>query len=244
MNKVILWSGGFDSTCLLLQACENFSSDDKLIVISIVCSACGEEKNFKESNARKQIKSYLAKKYPSIANDIIYKEIKVDFDILPNSQNNEGLSQPVIWSTAMTPVIPDNSEIQFGYIAQDQAFAFVNEIQTLVKTASIIEGKNLSVAFPLRLYTKANILEYYIISSNESLLDMCISCESFIEIDSRCGYCTPCKHLQSALIDLVLHRNEDISNIALNKLKEWFSLNVNIDYITKTENHELKFLDK
>ena len=61
MTKVLLWSGGFDSTLVLLDL---IAAGESVVAVSIIHDLTGTSKLNREIKARSEIKAYIAANFP------------------------------------------------------------------------------------------------------------------------------------------------------------------------------------
>lgn len=242
-TKVILWSGGFDSTMILLQACENWTEGNpyEIQLMSVNIPNTGEAKNKRELKVRDEILKYVKERYPKVP--IYYNITKVvledNLGINTNGNNNTGLAQPILWALSTVPLLPDGCELNFGYIKEDDAIPALSDIESLVNSAAAINQKNLTVNFPLKFVSKTDVLKFYIENALD-LIDVCTSCENEDETD-LCGRCKPCTHLMEALIRLLADSDSNIVKHASDILKSKFRFK--IGYNTTTESYEFRGCD-
>lgn len=230
--KIILWSGGFDSTALLMGMIEKYKDDPNIEIqcVSIDCLNCGENKIKRETEARKRILNYIHNKYDvEIRNPII----RINYDNFNGS--NDGLAQPLIWLFSSLPLIPDNSTIYPGYICGDDALSCTEDLFNIVKDVSNLQHKTINLNLDMRYVRKYEIL-IYLIKNHPDILDICTSCEN-PEVDDKCNLCVPCSHLKETLLQLIMSGSSEIAKVAYEKLKEWFGIDL-INYIDLRVNHD------
>ena len=64
MNDVVAWSGGFDSTYLIIYLIETgLLSSKEITLVSFHHNLCNEDKNIRKEKTRKQILKYLKNIY-------------------------------------------------------------------------------------------------------------------------------------------------------------------------------------
>lgn len=230
MNHIIVWSGGYDSTLVLLKFLKNKPKSDSIYIISHSHSLVGSPKNIRESEARSKILSKLEKDYHR---EIKHIEIKSTISYSDNCNdlvsNSVGLAQPLMWILQTIPLIPDDSTLYFGYLKDDQSVVFRNEIESIIRLGCSIQyNKRITVSFPLLVYTKYNVIRDLIIL-NPDYLDLCTTCES-VDYTDNCGYCESCVSLRKSLIELS-YLKSSVGNIAKSYLKKLFHINVTINKI-------------
>lgn len=230
MRKVVSFSGGFDSTLALLETIKDTDPRTEIKCISIYHEMTGIPKLDKEREARNQIIEFLREKYPDhkISND----EMRISLDWKYQGGTNKGLSQPIFWMSSLAPLVEDGDELILGYINGDQAMTEMHSIYQLWNAAMKIQrGKRVRIKLPLQYVTKPEVIKHLILT-HEELVDMCFSCESLGASSDACGYCEPCEHLKSALIQLVLAYSDKVSTKAKSMLKDRFGIEIQVTYTT------------
>lgn len=239
MNDVVAWSGGFDSTYLIIYLIENgLLSSKEITLVSFHHNLCNEDKNIREEKTRKQILGYLKDIYRSIKFNYIEINTQVNYEITKNvdTNNSSGLSQPIIWLSQIIPIIPSNSNIYFGYIVNDKAIGIINNMQNIIKEACFIQGKhNINLQIPLAInQSKLEIMNYFI-ENNQTLLKLCTSCEGNGSND-KCGHCEPCSHMKSTLLELFVNGNKKAGEL----LNEWYGIKCNLSFEDNYEKRTTK----
>lgn len=222
MEKVILFSGGYDSTYLLNKI---MKEEKSVTIISIKSNLLGENKVKRETEARKRILDYLKAKYYNCKVTEIGAEINLDTAI------NSGLAQPLLWLPFMQMLVMDNADYQlnFSYICDDQATIHMDDfikILELSRHFQFCDNRNISVYFPLRYYYKRDIISG-LVNEDKFLFENATSCEG-LEDKQFCGECVPCKCLRSTLIDLCCDNEVSTENKEYYKefLKDKFNTDI------------------
>lgn len=156
---IIVWSGGFDSTAVLLESAQDASKFDKVKVISCELKNANPECTQLDREARDRIRTNLKDIEPF--NHYIW----TDASKIELIGTGEGSGQASVWAhlAAMSVSINTETEIRFGYIRGDDFWHgggyFVNAISNLCW----IEGKNApTVSYPFEWKTKKDILLTYV----------------------------------------------------------------------------------
>lgn len=251
MRHIIAFSGGFDSTHLLLDMIThkkryNISDDDSIVVATVNHANCGLEKGIRERDARGLILYKIHKKYP----DIKIERMAINVGVNTNFKGNNGLSQPMFWVFNIIPFVNKGDCIYFGYIKNDSASSFVESVRKIVNGCSELQlmfsKDKISVEFPMLGVSKPEIIKslYYY---DPEFLEMCNSCESFdvthTYTNDHCGKCHPCEVLRSALVSLSTDKDEKLRNWIKEKLLDWFDVKVNIEYQNQSPEGDIEVLD-
>jgi len=178
MKKRVLlpWSGGFDSTALLLKALK----DETVNEINTVSFQL--ENNGKQSKAEKKsrikIEKLLIEKYPIE----VQKWTSKTTQVIPVIQINGyvGLTQPIIWATylplSLGQNIKYNHEIWLGYVRFDCFWHIKHEFEMIFKNACKITHKQGTIVYPLEWEYKEHIVKNYF-NNNIDVYKATSSCE-------------------------------------------------------------------
>ena len=209
MKKLLLWSGGFDSTAILLDWLENKIEFDTVYI--------NLENNYYKSLAEKDARLRILKK---LETKYSKESFGKDYEIKINpvySENKGGFWQPYLWINSLVTHIKEDkySEIAFGYIKKDMFWHIKSEALKMFKYSWIVfhcNYKNIpELIYPYEWYYKEDIFlnskEF-----NKEILKMTITCENPIIFDQlsfdlelndikhndkimfkECGECDTCK---------------------------------------------------
>ncbi len=170
MKNFVVWSGGCDSTLLLVEMAADATLANPLYAVSFTTDHIGEGKSAKELEARKKIKSKLSGK------PIEYIEIKTQVEGIPYVGGRQGLSQPPLWLGSLLPFMFDDSRLCFGYIVTDHFWHYRSHFESMFDSLAKIAGRErLSFYFPYEWNTKVEILKRL---KEEGFYDLCWWCEN------------------------------------------------------------------
>jgi hypothetical protein len=203
--KLVLWSGGCDSTLALYEAL----LDQKLWVVdgkqlsevraisvvhpSVPC-------NGQQAVSRAKILAEFQKRGLVTRHSTV--TVSNDADT-PRRGKDGGSIQTQIWLGAVAPYLDDTESLNLGWIEgefdnADHAIAAFDALQK-------VNGKTGKLAFPLQRRTKPEIIERL---RKAELLDLCWYCEgvgddrSADTIEASCGSCLKCIKHATALWQL------------------------------------------
>lgn len=163
-KNIVLWSGGFDSTALMLKTIQETGLCDiqHVTFLSLNC------KNFstydKDIESRKRIKEKLKEYCPSMYNRMNFIELESCDNVI-----NFGTQAPHIAYLSVYDSF-DNScqlDIHYGYIKDDCIFHHKHEFKTMVQSMVSFTNsfrmisKTVELKFPFEWETKESILKYY-----------------------------------------------------------------------------------
>lgn len=240
MNDVVAWSGGFDSTFLIIHLIkQGMLSGKELTLVSFHHNLCNEPKNIREEKARKSILKYLQKNYgDKVKFNHVTINTQVDYNVskVVDTCNSVGLSQPIIWLSQIIPLIPSDSNIYFGYISNDDSVGLIKNMQNIIDNACFIQHKhNINICTPLISIWDKTLIMHYLISHEPELVDLCTSCENDFEKD-KCGMCKPCRHMKTTLCELYINGCEKAGEL----LNKWYGIELSYRY-TCEDNKETEY---
>ena len=189
----VLFSGGLDSTFLIWKNLK----DGNTVVPFYFEIENNQKKPMLEKNRIELLYNEFNKEFDGKIEPIKYvlKILVTDFS------NNLFFKQIPIWILGM--LFSDQkglSEIQFGYVMNDDAISYLDDIKKIYKSYSTITDTLVPITFPLRKWKKCAILE----DLPENYRNLVVSCENPILIGNEdaeilkykpCGHCVPCQHI-------------------------------------------------
>lgn len=203
-NTLIIFSGGLDSTLLLLNKANEISGTEEVIYTAYLDTQyLNDEKKTEELKARKRIIKKIKKDYNVLIEDIIIK-INGSKGICYNKLDDYDFShdrringQSMLWSSLVMNILPSiviaDLEIQFGHLLDDQ---FSHMTATMIKdtieswSRNLYGGNKITVTFPLILNNKSlNI--YSMMNLYPDYMKLTWSCE-IPDSGKPCGKCVPC----------------------------------------------------
>lgn len=236
-RKIILFSGGFDSTLVLARIIREAKDGETIYAVTFDHNLTGTMKLRREYESQLLILRELRKQFPAIK--IHHEVIHIESNwISGDVSNNRGPAQSILWSCNLIPLLEDNDTIYFGYNQEDQDTLHLENIDTLVSTAcKIQEGKKIYTHYPLKYFRKTEVLSF-LIEEFPNLVELCTSCEAIrYEGEKVCGECVPCTHIKEALLHLAL-KNDEVGERAKQYLNSWFGIEITVKY-TSSESNEI-----
>jgi len=201
-KKLVVWSGGMDSTLLLTDIANEFSTkEDPIIAYSFITDFLDGNKRVMERRARNRFLKWANKK----GYNIEHKEVSVSCgdNVSPN-----GWAQGLFWFSFIVPFIPDNCDVYFGYVQGDGIWLAVNEFYKAYGNLSYIgKKKNSELHYPFAYKDKWEVIQGI---QNYRIPSKCFwTCETPIKKNNKiraCGKCEPCITLQVAKYDFRVRR--------------------------------------
>lgn len=227
MRKVLLYSGGFDSTLMLADLMRDAREEDEIIAVSVIHNLTGMCKHRREYESQILCIRELKKRFPKarLTHEIIRVESMWN---IGSTYNCKGLAQPIFWMCNIIPLLEDGDAVYTGYIKGDDAMEHLDELYQMWHYAlKFQDGKDVCLKLPHRHKSKEEII-VELIANYDYLVDHCVSCESEVfDGVSVCGDCVPCKHLKSALVQIIMNYSDnDLLNRAKQLLKDKFDMEV------------------
>lgn len=157
----ICWSGGVDSTALIVKAIKEKERHINLISFALPVNATDKDLQ-SENKARTDIEAWLRKKYSPLDFDF---QFTTPNEIRYNTLTFVDLCQAMTWHS-LALFSATYNQIQFGYIRGDDFWHIRSEIQYLLypinRLLSISHPRDSIIfQYPLEWYTKEQVVEIY-----------------------------------------------------------------------------------
>ena len=183
---LIVWSGGYDSTCLLIDSLE-LGYDVYTVYFSIQNN---KQKSIKEIKRRKYIKSVLRCRYGYEFTDRV---IRVPYIQI----NSVCLSQPSLWIYGIISFLWKNhslDEVQLGYIKSDDFWHvryYIDDLYHILYKSMDIKVDLPPLTYPLEWVNKEDIIKRLRLSY-EDISNLTWLCEGESKSYMMCGKCSTC----------------------------------------------------
>ena len=209
-NVFVIWSGGYDSTMIILKALEfkkQYNSESKIIAIGVISPLVSRFKNEREINARKEIHKELKDAFDYYELDMfVYKngnqssdreETTNNIQSLPLTTFPDKLPQSVLWVSAFSQIMmlmSKGSIICLGYLSEitDDLPKYFKDYESFLEGYFKInfinyEDLNLKIVFPFaEIYTKEKLLKEFINKDKPEYMkiySLCTCCEANYELE-------------------------------------------------------------
>ena len=182
MSRLVLWSGGLDST-LLLSDLATTHPQDMVNAITVKAHTNTTAQATCERKARKVLKKKLWNK------NITYHEISIDNDF-----TNESNQMP-IWLVNAIMCMRDGDELNMGYLSSDGADFWDRKVKLLNVFDAFVKFRGLkdaTIRFPLQYLTKGDVITNL---KKKKLLKYCWCCGQPNK-GKPCGKCMKCISLK------------------------------------------------
>jgi hypothetical protein len=193
-NILIPWSGGFDSTALVLG---NLLKGNKVSVYRVNIEN-NELQNKTEEVAFEKMFNLLSKKFENslfrLEDPLFRVTGKFGKYYLPQA------IPLIVGAVFMSSCHYD--EIQMAYIMNDDAISFEEEIKSLFASFQVLISEKLPpLVFPLKKVNKKCIIEFLRFESiGRKLIDYISFCEHPHDNLKPCGMCTKCKKMKETVL--------------------------------------------
>lgn len=202
---VVSWSGGWDSTVLLMLMAFKYGTHDAPVIAHATKSAnIGSSQQRLEQRKMEELKKILTEDF-KLPIEFQESSINIGSTILGGRYN--GISQATL--NAFSPFLYHtyrNVVICYGYVYKDDFWTVKDDFLDCVKAYGRILGNpNAEVAFPLYSISKKDIRKFL---KSVGLLEHTWYCEN-PDGDSPCGKCGSCKRVSELLLEEMLDTTKD-----------------------------------
>lgn len=198
-TKLVVWSGGLDSTLVLHNLAKESSEDNHVIALSFIPEFLSEEKIKMERESRKNYLRFAKDK----GYHIIHHTIKISSTIFPIGY----YPQQRYWFFNILPYIGNNHDVYFGYIQGDCIWPINQDFIDIFEKHKHITGDyDAELHFPLTYKNKWEVLKEF--KEAKIPMDCFWTCETPEIEDNKiiaCGTCNPCINLNVAKYTLKLN---------------------------------------
>lgn len=190
-KKIILWSGGLDSTVLLYKLLLDATESSPIIAVTI--------DKYPQLDITALLKQKIArekfvKRFKRLTtNRLKLVSIKMEIEDCNNQLyiDNTGLPQAAVWLTTISNFLCSDDTIYLGYIKEDDIWHHKSDWLDLFN--SIMKLKNIEnkikVEFPFEWYSKYEILNW---ANHYKIPKTCyFYCEN-PTLKGKCKYCHSC----------------------------------------------------
>lgn len=182
-NIFVLWSGGLDSTYLI----HKLLKEGHKVTAGYIQLLNNEVQSKRELRAIENLEEYFTEHYRNnfVSNRIISSiELKL-------VSNNLQLTQAFVWPFVLASVHKEIDEVAMGYVLNDCAVSFLDDIRNVYKSFAGLLHKEIPVTFPIIKMNKDVMWKEL-----PRQLQVFISwCESDREGVFKCGHCLSCKRM-------------------------------------------------
>lgn len=195
-QNVVVFSGGFDSTLILVDLLEK---GIKPRLLTFQCRQFGENRHFtSEIAAQEKILEYLAKKYDYEPNR---DYMKLEGDMIGWTGAEPSLFQQPFMLSMVSMGGRNNACYHFGYHRGDDFWHSSHNILAAQEHLLAVAGqKNIMFSFPLQFLTKADIIRN--LNHYHFPTELCTFCYS-PTYKGRCGHCVACQTYEKAMSEIV-----------------------------------------
>ena len=211
-KKLLVWSGGLDSTMLLNNLAKDSSKENPVYAFSFDADFIDDRKNEMESQARRNYLAYAQKQGYHIKHEIVSLKATVS--------PYKTWGQQKSWLSFILPYIPDDCDVYYAYIQGDCIWPAIDNYMKIFQEFKYLGGFQTScLEFPFCFKEKWQVLKEY--QEAEIPQDCFWTCEhpsSKGKIEA-CGICEPCIHLKMAQIELDCRESVGKEDIVLDRTR-------------------------
>jgi 7-cyano-7-deazaguanine synthase in queuosine biosynthesis len=154
MSKIVIWSGGADSTLILCSWAEHWKRKkyaDPIVALTVSHhSLCNREQFKCQAKAQKEFKKFAKSKGWNIK----YKTVRVG-----GTAKNTG-RQAFLWASQLMPYFMDGDYVGWGYTASDTGFwHYSNEFIEFLKAGNSYRKINVEHTFPVEYLNKLDVVK-------------------------------------------------------------------------------------
>ncbi|MBF0554297.1 MAG: 7-cyano-7-deazaguanine synthase [Nitrospirae bacterium] len=189
MGRIVVWSGGYDSTLLLTR---ELMENKSITAWSIIMPGISQEKLHSEHIVRERYKEFIAKKLPKAKID--HHEINIGYDFFRTSPGGS-FPQQAFWALFASWFAHDGDEIIFGFHRGDEFWKFYEKAGYASEYICGIMDKQIKFLYPLKTTSKWQIVSQI---NRMGLRDYVWTCEGPPIPMSVCGTCDSCANLRQA----------------------------------------------
>ena len=203
-NKLVLWTGGLDSTLTLINILQN-STPGSVRTIAFDIDQISNRQQKMEKKARKKLKKRMLKIYDIC--DWDHQELTID---LHNQLHGQGC-QPSLWISLASMMSKMDEDVYISWLKDDYDSELIHSAKQIWKHLAIINGKKVDgLKLPLIFNTKADVIN----DMRESTLShLCWYCEGTEGKKGRpCGKCNCCINNKASTYKAKLLRKHNKDN--------------------------------
>lgn len=216
-DVMISWSGGLDSTLILLKAVEKINKGeiDSIILTYFDIEILNKNKKEKEKYTRMRVLKKL--KETGLIDDDIDSKIYGTSIFVEHLSEREGdldnylkysaeriAPQPFLWITNTLAYVDDRYELIYGHLGDDSYSKepdYIPNLYKMVESTNKVMKKDFIIGLPLINYTKDEIIkEYFENDAYLKILPLLSFCESPDDGNNSCGICECCEKMIKTLI--------------------------------------------
>lgn len=191
---LVLWSGGCDSTLVLLNLLKEHRAENKGWVTTVSFNHDNIAASKESRAARRSLQAWFKKeRYLHL-----HSEVTISHSGYREVEKGDGLSQPAIWLTHALNYLKVEEDLYAGYIQSDDFWHRFDGFEMATKGLFQMIGKKGKVYFPLQWFSKAEVIKDL---EKAKILNLCWYCES-PKSGKPCGNCPPCRtHITAEFVN-------------------------------------------
>lgn len=208
-SVLCLWSGGLDSTYMLMQ----YLAAGVKVETCYVNFRNNTQKTIREKQAIENIMKLLQSR------GYILKHSEIETEGAPGKMF--AMMIPLL-TGLYTRCNSAQTHVAIGYCMSDDAISFLKEIKQVWKSYAALGVAGRSDGLPKLIFPLVQVSKHHMVKNlhtdellNNELLEMVTWCENYIDEKDRCGECVPCKKMISYGLqqELAVNPVEEVTEI-------------------------------
>lgn len=188
VRKVVIWSGGPDSTVVLHAAALEASPKKPVIALGVTGHPqLDTSEQVAESRARKAYLKLAKKRGLHI--DYKTVEIRGSAAMVVKPESVDAGAQAPMWLCFLAPYFGENDLVSFGYIASDSFWHGRHQFEMAMKAVAKLMGVTVTYHYPLEWWKKSEVVDYL---SRNKIPKTCYWTCMYPRGRRRCGKCKKC----------------------------------------------------
>lgn len=212
-RRVVLWSGGADSTLTLDWWAQASSRGYPVVALSVVAHPSLGSSHLKMQNeAQKRYLEHAKKRGYHIEHQRV--NVRGNFDVFEGKQRAQG--QAMLWLSVLIPCLNDGDTVLLSYIKKDSFWHNRHLFEDTFNAACRLKGIDVELKYPYEWYGKEDIVREL---RKFRIPDNCWwTCDEPVD-NKACGKCQKCKDVKNAKDILRAKRKEEKNSILVEKGK-------------------------
>lgn len=212
MKVMVPWSGGLDSTSLVVWNLEQGNT----VVAPYFQIDNNETKVVMEKKTRDVFREHQYFKRFIDRGRLIVTDCSPKVYLCCGNPMGLALTQPAIWLLSMLYTVDSTiDEVQLAYVMNDCALSWLNEIEAIwaAYDGLVHKGKLPKLTFPYIKKSKHGVCEI-LNGADYTIAELTWSCEMPIG-EKVCGTCVPCIRREHDCVPTAYHYKESVETVAV-----------------------------
>jgi hypothetical protein len=198
MARMVVWSGGIDSTAALQRATRVASPDNPVRALVVTGHPSLSDPFMRaQAAARARYLTWTRAK----GRHVVVEEVGFTGTFVSRYQD-EGAwrMQPLFWLEAAAQAVGDGDVVTLGYVKRDSFWHIRREYEAAFMALCALKGIHATVEYPWEWHEKDDVLG--VLRAEEVPDDCWFTCEMTGEDGVPCGTCHKCRELALGMAEL------------------------------------------